>query len=54
VRVFGADLLTVHVQLNLAEAARPGAPLAARSSSGEEQAPGARAFPVSALQNART
>ncbi len=49
VRVFGADLLTVHVQLNLAEAARPAAPLAARSSSAEEQAPGACALPVTAL-----
>jgi deazaflavin-dependent oxidoreductase (nitroreductase family) len=49
VRVFGADLLTVHVQLNLAEAARPGAPLAARSSSDEEQAPGERALTVTAL-----
>jgi len=48
VRVFGADLLTVHIQLNLAEAAKPGAPLAARSASGEEQAPGACALPVTA------
>jgi len=48
VRVFGADLLTVHVQLNLAGAAKPGEPLPARSSSDEEQAPGARALPVTA------
>jgi deazaflavin-dependent oxidoreductase (nitroreductase family) len=48
VRVFGADLLTVHVQLNLAETANPAAPLAARSSSGEEPAPGACALPVTA------
>jgi deazaflavin-dependent oxidoreductase (nitroreductase family) len=35
VRVFGADLLVVHIQLNLAEAARPGAPLTAYPPSGE-------------------
>jgi|HubBroStandDraft_3_1064219.scaffolds.fasta_scaffold03207_3 deazaflavin-dependent oxidoreductase (nitroreductase family) len=44
VRVFGADLLTVHVQLNLAEAASPGAPLTARSSSGQEPVPDPDAF----------
>ena len=44
VRVFGADLLTVHVQLNLAEAATPGAPLTARSSSGQEPVPDPGAF----------
>ena len=48
VRVFGADLLTVHVQLNLAEAASPGAPLTARSSSGQEPVPDPDAFPAAA------
>jgi deazaflavin-dependent oxidoreductase (nitroreductase family) len=44
VRVFGADLLTVHVQLNLAEAASPGGPVTTRSSSGEEPVPDPDAF----------
>jgi deazaflavin-dependent oxidoreductase (nitroreductase family) len=48
VRVFGADLLTVHVQLNLAEAASPGAPLTARSSSGQEPVPDPDAFQAAA------
>ena len=48
VRVFGADLLTVHVQLNLAEAASPGGPVTARSSSGEEPVPDPDAFQAAA------
>ncbi len=48
VRVFGADLLTVHVQLNLAEAANPGTPLTARSSSDEEPVPDPGAFQAAA------
>ena len=41
VRVFGADLLTVHVQLNLAEADGPGGAVTARSSVDEAPEPGA-------------
>jgi deazaflavin-dependent oxidoreductase (nitroreductase family) len=48
VRVFGADLLTVHVQLNLAEAAGPGGPATARSSSGEVPVPDPAAFQAAA------
>jgi len=41
VRVFGADLLTVHVRLNLAEADGPGGAVTARSSVDEAPEPGA-------------
>ena len=56
VRVFGADLLTVHIQLNLAEAAGTGglsAPVTSRPSLAEEPVPNPDAFQAAVL-GART
>jgi deazaflavin-dependent oxidoreductase (nitroreductase family) len=52
VRVFGADLLTVHVRLNMAEDANPAGPVTARSSSNEAPVPDPDAFQT-AVQGAR-
>jgi deazaflavin-dependent oxidoreductase (nitroreductase family) len=45
VRVFGADLLVVHIQLNLAEAASPGAPFTVSPPSGEPPDPDSSPHP---------
>jgi deazaflavin-dependent oxidoreductase (nitroreductase family) len=45
VRVFGADLLTVHVQLNLAAAGNPDGPATARTSAGEAPDPDSSPLP---------